>query len=67
MLFSFQAGSGYVYTYVSVGELAGFIIGWSMILEYVLSAASVARGWSATVDSLANHSISNFTATHIGR
>jgi APA family basic amino acid/polyamine antiporter len=40
------AGSAYTYAYASVGELVAWIIGWDLILEYALSAATVAVGWS---------------------
>ena len=40
------AGSAYTYAYATLGELVAWIIGWDLILEYALSAATVAVGWS---------------------
>ena len=40
------AGSAYTYAYASSGELVAWIIGWDLILEYALSGATVAVGWS---------------------
>ncbi|HVZ20869.1 MAG TPA: amino acid permease [Vicinamibacterales bacterium] len=40
------AGSAYTYGYATLGELVAWIIGWDLILEYALGAATVAVGWS---------------------
>lgn len=40
------AGSAYTYAYATVGELFAWIIGWDLVLEYALSTATVAVGWS---------------------
>jgi APA family basic amino acid/polyamine antiporter len=40
------AGSAYTYAFATLGEFAAWIIGWDLILEYSLSVATVAVGWS---------------------
>ncbi len=46
------AGSAYTYAYATLGELIAWAIGWDLILEYALGAATVAVGWSGNVVSL---------------
>jgi APA family basic amino acid/polyamine antiporter len=41
-----QAGSAYSYAYGIFGEIFAWIIGWDLILEYGMGAATVAAGWS---------------------
>src|SRR5688572_7770595 len=43
------AGSAYTYGYATLGEFVAWIIGWDLILEYALGAATVAVGWSGYV------------------
>ncbi|WP_067835551.1 amino acid permease [Nocardia lijiangensis] len=40
------AGSAYTYSYATFGELAAWIIGWDLILEFALAVSVVAKGWS---------------------
>jgi basic amino acid/polyamine antiporter, APA family len=46
------AGSAYTYAYATVGQIFAWIIGWDLILEYALSTATVAVGWSGYFVSL---------------
>ncbi|MBI1200515.1 MAG: amino acid permease [Phenylobacterium sp.] len=41
-----QAGSAYTYSYVGLGELLAWVVGWSLILEYTLVCGAVSVGWS---------------------
>jgi APA family basic amino acid/polyamine antiporter len=41
------SGSAYTYVYVTLGELAAWLIGWTLLLEYLVSVSVVACGWSA--------------------
>lgn len=40
------SGSAYTYSYVVIGELVAWVVGWSLILEYSLVVSAVAVGWS---------------------
>lgn len=43
------AGSAYTYSYATLGELLAWIIGWDLILEYLVIVAAVAVGWSGYI------------------
>jgi basic amino acid/polyamine antiporter, APA family len=40
------SGSAYTYTYATLGEFMAWIVGWALVLEYALGAATVSVGWS---------------------
>src|SRR6476659_4918049 len=46
------AGSAYTYAYATMGELIAWIIGWALILEYALGAATVSIAWSEFLNKL---------------
>jgi APA family basic amino acid/polyamine antiporter len=46
------AGSAYTYAYATMGEVIAWIIGWSLILEYALGAATVSIAWSEYLNNL---------------
>jgi APA family basic amino acid/polyamine antiporter len=46
------AGSAYTYTYATMGELPAWIIGWDLILEYAIGAATVGIAWSEYLNKL---------------
>jgi APA family basic amino acid/polyamine antiporter len=54
------SGSAYTYSYATLGEIAAWIIGWDLILEYAVSVAAVAVGWGQYFNDLAD-SLFGFT------
>ena len=55
-----MAGSAYSYTYSSMGEIWAFMVGWSLILRYVIDAAIIARSCSIYINSLSRGAIYDF-------
>ena len=51
------AGSAYAYSYVTMGELIAWIIGWALIMEYALGAATVSIAWSEYLNKLLDNRI----------
>ena len=54
------SGSAYTYTYVVLGELLAWFVGWSLILEYSLVVSAVAVGWSGYASPLLLHAVPSF-------
>jgi APA family basic amino acid/polyamine antiporter len=46
------SGSVYTYSYATLGEIFAFLIGWDLMLEYLLATSAVATGWSAYFQAL---------------
>lgn len=46
------AGSAYTYSYATMGELVAWIIGWDLVLEYAVGAATVGIAWSEYLNNL---------------
>ncbi|CAD6192246.1 unnamed protein product [Caenorhabditis auriculariae] len=61
-----RAGSAYTYTYVGLGELWAFVVGWTILLEYMIGNAAVARSWSAYFDTLVDNQVENMTVGAFG-
>src|SRR6187399_1062143 len=57
------AGSAYTYAYTTMGEIVAWIIGWALILEYALGAATVSIAWSEYLNKLFDNSLP-FSITH---
>ena len=49
------AGSAYTYAYATMGELLAWIIGWDLVLEYAVGAATVSVSWSKYLVRLLDH------------
>lgn len=59
------SGSAYSYTYATLGEGVAWFVGWNLALEYVMSAAAVAVGWSGYVVNLCEEFGIHFPAAFI--
>jgi basic amino acid/polyamine antiporter, APA family len=46
------SGSAYAYAYITMGELVAWIIGWALVMEYALGAATVSIAWSEYLNKL---------------
>ena len=46
------AGSAYTYAYTTMGEFVAWVIGWALIMEYALGAATVSIAWSEYLNKL---------------
>jgi basic amino acid/polyamine antiporter, APA family len=46
------AGSAYTYAYATMGEVVAWIIGWALVMEYALGAATVSIAWSEYLNNL---------------
>ncbi|KAI9220406.1 amino acid permease-associated protein, partial [Blastocladiella britannica] len=53
-----SSGSAYSYVYATCGELLAWIIGWDLMIEYLIGAATVAVGWSQYLVALVNSILS---------
>jgi len=51
------SGSAYSYSYATLGELVAWVCGWCLLLEYGVSVAAVAVGWSAYLNSFLDSTI----------
>lgn len=51
------AGSAYTYAYVTMGEFVAWVIGWALVLEYALGAATVSIAWSEYMNRLVGGTI----------
>ncbi|XP_050439963.1 cationic amino acid transporter 2-like [Adelges cooleyi] len=59
-----KAGSAYAFSYVGVGELVAFLIGWDLILEYSIGCASIARALSGHLDKPFGYPMKRYLSTN---
>lgn len=59
-------GSAYMYSYVTVGEFIAFIIGWNMVLEYLIGTSACACALSACFDAISDGAITKKLGESLG-
>lgn len=62
-----RTGSSYVYTYLALGEIWAFMIGWNLILENVLASALLANEFSKFLNSISGKRISKFMTANLAK
>lgn len=60
-----KTGSSYVYTYIGLGEIWAFIVGWNLILENVLASALIGNEFSKFINSISGDRIYKFMTEHM--
>ena len=60
-----KTGSSYVYTYIALGEIWAFVIGWNLILENVLASALIGNEFSKFINSVSDDRIYKFMTKHV--
>ncbi len=55
-----RSGSAYVYCYVTIGEFVAFIMGWSLLMGYVIGVSATANSLSNYINSVSNNVISDY-------
>ena len=62
-----DAGSAYIYTYATLGEIWAFIVGWNIVLEFLISGASLARKCSELINSASDGKMFLFFTKHFSK
>jgi len=52
-----ETGSAYTYSYTVLGEIFAWVVGWSLVLEYILVCSTVSVGWSAYASGVMVHQL----------
>ncbi|GAB1605932.1 cationic amino acid transporter 3-like [Argonauta hians] len=61
-----RSGAAYFYSYVTVGELCGFVVGWNILLDYMIAAAAGGKVWGHYLDNILNNTIHRYLDHKMG-
>ncbi|KAF5923062.1 hypothetical protein HPG69_016528, partial [Diceros bicornis minor] len=61
-----QTGSPYLFTYLSMGKLWAFLLGWIVLFQCLISGTAECRAWSCSLDAIFSPHIRSFTEAHTG-